>query len=320
MGASVAVIGASGYAGGELLRLVAGHPSFELVAASAGRREGADVAGVLPQLAGVVSGTFVSTADALEASVDVTFCCLPSGSPEASSAAGEIVGDLSDTYRADPGWVYGSPELDRESIRGARRIANPGCYPTAVQLALVPFVRSGVVDGGAVVDAISGVSGAGRKDEDRLLFSNLHGDFGAYGSVMHRHVPEMERGLARYGGSEVGVSFTPHLAPIARGLVATCRMRLAGELSDEAAREILEAAYRDEPFVSVVEGWPTPKPVAGTNRVHVSAHVDERAGWLIASAALDNLGKGAAGQAIQNANLASDLPEAMGLDALGVWP
>jgi N-acetyl-gamma-glutamyl-phosphate reductase len=320
MGVSVAVVGASGYAGGELLRLLALHPTFELGAAAAGRWHGREIVEALPQLAGLISGTFVSAEEALGAGVDVCFCCLPSGSGDAAEAAAGIVVDLSDTHRGDPGWVYGLAEFDRESIETATRIANPGCYPTAVQLALVPFVRAGVVDGGAIVDAISGVSGAGRKDEDRLLFANLDGDIGAYGTVEHRHVPEMEAGLQRAGGREVQVSFTPHLAPLSRGLVATCRMRTATDIDDDGALAILQDAYADQPFVTPVDGWVSPKPLAGTNRATVSAHVDARTGWLIASAALDNLGKGAAGQAIQNANLAMGLPETAGLEAIGVWP
>lgn len=314
------VLGASGYAGGELLRLLTGHPSFEVVVASAGRRAGSELGAVLPQLRGGSAGVFVTTDEALATEVDVWFCCLPSGSDEAGSAAGRVVVDLSDAHRADPDWVYGLPELGRGELRGATQIANPGCYPTAVQLALGPFVRAGVVGDVAIVDAISGVSGAGRKDEDRLLFSNLDGDVSAYGSVTHRHIPEMERGLLRYGGADVTISFTPHLAPLSRGLLATCRMPLTAELDIDAARSLIRTAYRDEPFVSVVDGWPSPKAVSGSNHVHLSVQVDERAGWLIVSAALDNLGKGAAGQAIQNANLASDLPETMGLEALGVWP
>jgi N-acetyl-gamma-glutamyl-phosphate reductase len=297
------------------------HPAFELAVASAGRHAGADVAAVLPHLYGTGPGTFGPASDALDADVDVCFCCLPAGSDDAGRAAARIVVDLSDTHRADSTWAYGLPELNRDGIRGASRIANPGCYPTAVQLALAPFVRAGVVGDAAVVDAISGVSGAGRRAEDRLLFANLDGDVGAYGSGTHRHVPEMEAGLLRYGGTAVEVSFTPHLAPIARGLLATCRMRIEDRTldDDDKARRLLIDAYGTESFVTVIDGWPAPKAVAGTNRVHVSARVDDK-GWLIASAALDNLGKGAAGQAIQNANLASDLPETTGLEALGVWP
>ncbi|MQA99086.1 MAG: N-acetyl-gamma-glutamyl-phosphate reductase [Actinobacteria bacterium] len=319
MGASVGVIGASGYAGGELLRLLAGHPAFEVVVAAAGRRAGDAIADVLPHLGGLDAGVFAPIEQALGAQVDVCFCCLPSGSEQADAVAAGVVVDLSDTHRFAPGWAYGLPELDRDEVRGATRIANPGCYPTAVELALAPFIRAGVVGDSAIVDAISGVSGAGRREEDRLLFTNLEGDVSAYGSVMHRHVPEMEEGLRRYGGATVTVSFTPHLAPVARGLLATCRMPASG-LDDESARSILRDAYRGEPFISVVDDWPGPKAVSGSNRVHLSARVDERADWLIVSAALDNLGKGAAGQAIQNANLAGDLPETMGLEAVGVWP
>lgn len=320
MGATVTVVGASGYAGGELLRLLALHPSFELALAAAGRKAGTPISAALPQLDGVVRGSFVSSEDALEAEADICFSCLPPGSTDAAGSRAGVVVDLADTHRADPAWVYGLPELGREAIEGATRIANPGCYPTAVQLALGPFVRAAAVQGDAIVDAISGVSGAGRKDEDRLLFSNLDGDIGAYGTVDHRHVPEMEAGLARFGGRPVAVSFTPHLAPLARGLVATCRMRPSDDLDEVAALQILHEAYAEEPFVTVTETWPSPKPLAGTNRVAITARVDRRNGWLIAAAALDNLGKGAAGQAIQNANIAVGLPETSGLDAVGVWP
>jgi N-acetyl-gamma-glutamyl-phosphate reductase len=320
MGASVGVLGASGYAGGELLRLLAGHPSFEVVVAAAGRRAGTDVGSVLPHLRGRGAEAFATTERALATRVDVCFCCLPPGSEAARSVDAGVVVDLSDTHRAHADWAYGLPELNRDAVRGATRIANPGCYPTAVQLALAPFVRAGVVKATAIIDAISGVSGAGRREEDRLLFTNLDGDVSAYGTVTHRHVPEMERGLRRYGGSEVTVSFTPHLAPVARGLLATCRMPANDGLDEHGALAILRDAYQAEAFISVIDDWPSPKAVSGTNHVHLTAHVDERAGWLIVSAALDNLGKGAAGQAIQNANLATDLPETSGLEALGVWP
>ena len=302
-----------------MLRLLAGHPTFEVVAASAARRAGQAMEAVLPHLRGT-PGAFVSTAEALSTRADVCFSCLPSGSEVARSADSPLVIDLADTHRADPAWTYGLPEMNRSAIRDAGRVANPGCYPTAVQLALVPFVRAGVVGDEAIVDAVSGVSGAGRRDEDRLLFSNLAGDMTAYGSGVHRHVPEMETGLARYGGADVKVSFTPHLAPIARGLLATCRMRLTTALDDDGALSVMADAYADERFITVSPAWPAPKAVTGTNRVHLSARVDNRTGWLIASAALDNLGKGAAGQAIQNANLAAGLPETMGLGAVGVWP
>jgi N-acetyl-gamma-glutamyl-phosphate reductase len=228
--------------------------------------------------------------------------------------------DLSDEHRGDVAWIYGLCEFNRDSVPGKKLIANPGCYPTATLLALVPFARAGLIEGPVIVDAMSGTSGAGRKGEDHLLHASLDGNVTAYGSVTHRHIPEMERGLASYGRLEATVSFTPHLVPIARGLLVTARARITGQIDDGDALEVLETAYSTEPFVTAIEGWPSPKSVAGTNRAVVSAHVDERNGLLVASAAIDNLGKGAAGQAIQNANLALGLGETTGLDAVGVWP
>lgn len=171
-----------------------------------------------------------------------------------------------------------------------------------------------------MIDAMSGVSGAGRKSEDHLSFSAMDGDMSAYGSIEHRHVPEIERALARFGNLEATVSFTPHLVPLVRGLLVTARAQLTTELDDTSALGILHDAFDAERFVRVVDGWPSTKPVAGSNGCHVSAHVDARNGWLIASAAIDNLGKGAAGQAIQNANLCLGLDESTGLSTAGVWP
>jgi N-acetyl-gamma-glutamyl-phosphate reductase len=293
-----------------------------VVAAAGGARAGSPVGDVHPHLAGV-SGIVLAGADEVAAAgADVVFSCLPSGALSAhlDRLASAIVVDLSDDHRSDDGWGYGLTEFNRSGIAGSRSIANPGCYPTATLLALVPFVRAGVVEGPVGVDAFSGVSGAGRQAEDRLLLSTLDGSAGAYGTVSHRHVPEMERYLTVFAGRSVVVSFTPHLAPMSRGLVTTVRARLTSDLDDEAAIEVLRASYDGEPFVHVVPNWPQTKAVAGSNRVLVSARVDRRAGFLVASAAIDNLGKGAAGQAIQNANLALGLEETAGLEHVGVWP
>jgi N-acetyl-gamma-glutamyl-phosphate reductase len=187
-------------------------------------------------------------------------------------------------------------------------------------LSLVPFVRAGLIEGPVVVDALSGTSGAGRKMQDHLLHSSIDGNVSAYGTVEHRHVPEMERGLAAFGGSDVTVSFTPHLVPMSRGLLVTARAKLARDIDDDDALGVLQDAYSMEPFVRASTEWPATKSVYGTNNALVSARVDARAGFLVCSAAIDNLGKGAAGQAIQNANLALGLEETTGLEASGVWP
>lgn len=320
MGLSVGVIGASGYSGGECLRLLTAHPVAELVAAGAGRSAGAPIEGLHPHLAGLGLGSFLSAQEALEVPVDVLFSCLPDGALGAlGTPVAATVIDLSSEHRGDAGWVYGLTEWNRDGLP-ASRIANPGCYPTAALLALLPFCRAGVIEGPVIVDGMSGSSGAGRSSDDHLGFAHLHGTTAAYGTVAHKHVPEMERGLASFGGLHTKVSFTPHLVPQARGLLVTARAPLARSLDDASAEAILAEAYADELFVEVVEGWPSTKPVNGTNRAHVAAHVDARAGYLVASAAIDNLGKGAAGQAIQNMNVAFGLEEDTGLASLGTWP
>lgn len=321
MGLQAVVLGASGYSGGELLRLLRAHPAISVAAVAAHTRAGDAVGEALPHLAG--EGTLLLTVpEALRVESDVCFSCLPGGELErhGSSIEAGCVVDLSDDHRADAGWIYGLTEFARSSLPGARSIANPGCYPTASLLALVPFARAGVIEAPIVIDAMSGVSGAGRRSEDRLLHANLSGSAGAYADVPHRHVGEIERGLDAFGGLAASVSFTPHLIPAARGLLVTARGRLRSKLTDRAALGILREAYADETFVKVVEAWPVTKAVNGSNSAMVSARIDERAGWLIVSAVIDNLGKGAAGQALQNANVALGLEETTGLPEIGLWP
>jgi N-acetyl-gamma-glutamyl-phosphate reductase len=321
MGARATVLGASGYSGGEVCRILARHPSLALVAAAAARFAGQPLAALQPHLAGVVEAELLSVQEAAAAEAEVCFSCLPAGVlPSLLDALGaSVVVDLSDEHRAAPGWVYGLTEHARAELSGARRIANPGCYPTAALLVLVPLVRAGLIEGPVVIDALSGTSGAGRAGEDRLLFSGLHGSAAAYGTTAHRHVPEIEAQLAAAGLDTV-VSFTPHLVPMGRGVLVTARARPTCTLTDDDVRATLAAAYEGEPFVYVVDDWPQTKAVAGSNRALVSARVDTRAGWVVCSAALDNLGKGAAGQAVQNANLALGFDESAGLEAVGLWP
>lgn len=320
MGTTVAVLGATGYAGGELLRLLHGHPDLEVLALAGDRRAGEQADVVLPHLAGASLPPVVTIDEALEVAADVCFSCLPTGVLPLEKVSSPLLVDLADTHRGVDGWVYGLPELARAQLPGATRIANPGCYPTATLLCLAPFVSAGVVSGPAIVDALSGISGAGRRGEDRLAFATAESSATAYGTTDHRHVPEIERGLAAFGGVDLAVSFTPHLVPMSRGLLVTARAPLSDDISDGDALSVLEDRYSNEPFVSVSNEWPATKAVVGTNRAHVSSRVDVRAGFLIASAAIDNLGKGAAGQAIQNANLALGVEETAGLEGLGVWP
>jgi N-acetyl-gamma-glutamyl-phosphate reductase len=322
MGATATVLGASGYAGGELLRLLAHHPVLTVAGIGAHSRSGEPVGDALPHVAGVMKGTFGASGEVAAVEADVCFSCLPSGelAPLLEDLRAEVVVDFSDEHRADPGWVYGLPELNRAALPGATRIANPGCYPTATLLCLVPFAAAGVIAGPIVVDALSGSSGAGRTSAPHLMLAELAGNATAYGSTEHRHVPEMERGMRAFAGLDATVSFTPHLIPTARGLLVTARAPLAVELDDGGARAILHDAYDAEPFVDVLDGWPGTKALSGSNSAHVSARVDARSGYLVASAAIDNLGKGAAGQAIQNVNAVLGIDETTGISALGVWP
>jgi N-acetyl-gamma-glutamyl-phosphate reductase len=322
MAYSASVLGASGYSGAELVRLLAAHPSIRPVALAAGAWAGAEAEAALPHLVGASLPALAPLEEAAGTSVDVCFSCLPSGKLAETLPAvrAELVVDLSDDHRADGSWTYGLTEFAREEVARAKRIANPGCYPTAVLLATVPFAQEGLIQAPLIVDAMSGVTGAGRRIEDRLLFGTVDGSVAAYGTVEHRHIPEMERALGSFGGAEMTVSFTPHLVPLSRGLLATVRGRLTRDVPDTDAIEVLASAYAGERFVRVVEGWPGTKAVAGSNGAIVSARVDARTGFLIAACAIDNLGKGAAGQAIQNANLALGLDEHLGLEPFGVWP
>jgi N-acetyl-gamma-glutamyl-phosphate reductase len=346
MGARVVVAGASGYAGGELLRLLAGHPDLELTAVTADNSAGKTVGELHPQLAGVPSlaGLVLRPhAAAALADCDLVFLALPagqSGDIADMAHAGTKIVDLGPDFRlADPDawerhyggshaghWVTGIPELPgaRAQIRQAAEVAAPGCYATAVILALAPLVSAGLADpADIVVVAASGTSGAGRSPRADLLASEVLGSVSAYQvGGAHRHTPEIEQALAA-PGQEVRVSFTPLLVPMARGILATCTARLGdGEATTDLARDVLVGAYAREPFVTVLpEGrWPATGSVAGSNGVHLQAAVDSRASRVVVVAAIDNLGKGAAGQAVQDANLMLGLAETAGLTAIGVAP
>lgn len=320
MGLKASVLGASGYAGGELMRLLHAHPAIAVVGAGALSQAGAGVPGVHPHLLDTGHGDFVGLEDAARLPVDVCFSCMPSGALGALEIEAAIVVDLSDDHRASDGWTYGLTEFARAEVATARSIANPGCYPTASLLGLIPFAEAGVIEGPIVIDALSGVSGAGKGLGDPMSFAALHGSATAYGATTHRHVPEIERGLASFGGAELTVSFTPHLVPMARGLLVTARARLTTTTDDTAMLGVLHDAYNTEAFVSVTPDWPSTKSVHGTNRAVVSARVDARSDLLVVSVAIDNLGKGAAGQALQNANLALGLGETSGLEQIAIWP
>ncbi|MDA8319317.1 MAG: N-acetyl-gamma-glutamyl-phosphate reductase [Actinomycetota bacterium] len=367
----VGVIGASGYAGGEVLRLIAGHPGLELAVATADSSAGKPVAEVHQNLAGqagIGDLTFAPHEAAAPAGCDLAFLALPAGASAAAAASlGEAVKivDIGPDFRlADPAawerhypgphagrWVTGLPELPgaRARVRAATRVAAPGCYATASILALAPLVGAGlVVPEDIVIVAESGTSGAGRSLRANLLASEVMGSVSAYQvGGLHRHIPEIEQALSEVaagltgwgadapgadpadaagtGGTPDGarVCFTPVLAPMPRGILATCTARLAAPGTGTAdLRAALTAAYAGEPFVTVLpEGrWPATAAVAGSNGVQVQVTADVRSGRAVVVAAIDNLGKGAAGQAVQNANLMLGLPETAGLTAMGVAP
>ena len=356
----VGVVGASGYAGIELMRLCAGHPLFEVAVATAGGHRGDSVAAHTPSLAAAYpSLSYAPTEASGLDGLDVVFLALPHGQsqhlvPELHPRVGVVV-DLAADFRLHdpalyPAWygephvapdllgqfVYGLPELHRAELQGAHLIAAPGCYPTATLLALAPLVESGVLavagpDDGAgavpslIVDAASGVSGAGRVPKDNLHFGAVDEDFVAYGLLDHRHTAEMEQGLG------TPVLFTPHLAPMVRGILATCYARpsrheskaggaATGGVTTATVMEVLHQRYDDEQFVVVTDAPPSTKATSGSNCAHVSARVDPRTGWVLVLAAIDNLVKGAAGQAVQCANLALGLPEGTGLPIAGTYP
>ena len=333
------ILGASGFTGAELLRLCAQHPDFEVVVATGDSQAGVRAADLYPSLAAAYPDLVFEAFDPAAADgLDLVFLGLPH---EASLAlAPQLVGkvgcvvDLSAAYRLKdaslyPQWygfthdqpellasaVYGLPETHRAELRGARLVATPGCHVTAATLALAPLVRAGLVaTEGVVVNSITGVSGAGRALKHTSMFCTVDEDVTAYGLLDHRHTPEIEQ--------EVGaqVLFTPHLAPMNRGILATCYGRPAGSVSTAAVMGALRDVYADEPFVVVTESSPSTKATLGSNAAHVTARFDERTGTVLALCAIDNLAKGASGGAVQAANVALGLTETAGLQTVGMYP
>jgi len=341
-----AVAGESGYAGGELLRLIAAHPGMKVGPLAAGSRAGELVGAVHPNLVELAALPLVETSADVLAAADIVFLALPHGESAALAAQlpeGLPVVDLGadfrlsshgawETYYGGPHagtWTYGLPELtvggvpQREAIRQSTRVANPGCYPTSVALAFAPVLEAGLAEPDVVVVAASGTSGAGRKATDALLATQVMGSMSAYkvgGS--HQHTPEMEQSLTSAAGVPVTLSFTPLLAPMPRGILATVSAPMRAGVTESAVRAALASAYADEPFVHLLpEGqWPQTSSVSGSNAAHLQCAVDEHAGRVVVVCAIDNLGKGAAGQALQNANLILGLPDGMGLSANGIAP
>ncbi len=343
VGRTAAVAGASGYAGGELLRLLLAHPGLAVGPVAGGSSAGRAVTDLHPQLPQLAGETFVATDPAVLADADLVFLALPHG------RSGALVADLppdlpvvdlgADFRLADARawstyyggthagtWPYGLPELPgaRAALAGATRVANPGCYATAVALALAPVLGAGLVEpADVVVVAASGTSGAGRGLKAHLLGSEVMGALSAYkAGGTHQHTPEMEQSLTAVAGASVSLSFTPVLAPMPRGILATCTAVLADGTSEGDLREALHAAYDSEPFVHVLPAgtWPTTAATLGSNSVHLQVAADGHSGRAVVVAVLDNLVKGAAGQAVQNANLVLGLDETTGLPVAGIAP
>ena len=342
--ASIAIVGASGYAGAELVRLLVRHPSVEILALTAERKAGRPFAEVFPHLAGPALPDLVQLADVDWEGIDVAFFGLPHGTTQevvAGLPKGLKVIDLSADFRlADlevyAQWyghahrapalqaeaVYGLTELARDAVAGARLVAVPGCYPTTALLPLVPLVEAGLIEAdGIIVDSKSGVSGAGRGAKETSLFAEVGEGIHAYGVAGHRHAPEIEQGLSRAAGRPVSITFTPHLVPMNRGILSTIyvglRRAAAGDL-----RAALAERYWGEPFVRVVpEGVaPATRHVRGSNHCLIGVFADRIQGRAIVLSVIDNLVKGAAGQAVQNMNLVCGFDETTALEQEALFP
>lgn len=342
MGIRTAVAGASGYAGGEVLRILAGHPEFEIGALTAGSNAGAELGAHQPHLRSLAGRVLEETTPGTLSGHDVVFLALPHGrSGPLAEQLGEdvLVIDCGADHRlADPAdwerfygtphagtWPYGLPELPghRDALRSARRVAVPGCYPTAVSLAMFPALVAGLAEPDVVVVAASGTSGAGRALKPHLLGSEVMGSVSAYAvGGTHRHTPEMIQNLSAAAGEPVSVSFTPTLVPMSRGILATCTAKARPGVTAASLRAAYEEAYAGEPFLGLLpEGqWPATSMTLGANTVLVQVALDEAAGRVVVVAAVDNLTKGTAGGAVQSANLALGLPEELGLTTIGVSP
>lgn len=339
----VGIVGGTGYSGVELLRLLAHHPQCSLAVITSRGEAGTPVATMFPSLRGHVALDFSAPSDDALKQCDVVFFATPNGVAMQQARmlfdAGVKIVDISADFRLKDvtSWekwygvkhacpelvaeaVYGLPELNREQIKHARIVANPGCYPTSVQLGFMPLIKHKLVDlGHLVADAKSGVSGAGRKAEVATLFSEASDNFKAYGVSGHRHHPEIVQGLEQMAGSWVGLTFVPHLTPMIRGIHATLYARLQGS---ENLQTLYENFYAHEPFVDVMPtgSHPDTRSVRGSNLCRIAVHQPRDGGTAVILSVIDNLTKGAAGQAIQNMNLMCGLAEATGLEQIALMP
>lgn len=337
------VVGGTGYTGVELLRILVTHPQVQLLAITSRKESGMPAADLFPSLRKRLDLKFTTPDDGRLAECDLVFFATPHGvamrqTPELLTAGTRVI-DLAADFRIRDAalwekWygmphacpdllgeaVYGLPEVNRETIRSARLVANPGCYPTAVQLGFLPLVEAGAVDcGHLIADAKSGVSGAGRKADMHILFAEASDNFKAYGVPGHRHLPEITQGLSRIAGNTVGLTFVPHLTPAIRGIHATLYSRLTKDVDLQA---LFEKRYTAEPFVDVLPAGshPETRSVRGANLCRIAVHRPQGGDTVVVLSVIDNLVKGAAGQAVQNMNLMFGLPETMGLEHVPLAP
>lgn len=339
----VGIVGGTGYTGVELLRLLARHPQVSLTAITSRKEAGMPVAEMFPNLRGHVDLAFCDPQQAGLENCDVVFFATPNGIAMQQArellTAGVRVIDLAADFRIKDlavwqKWygmehacpelvaeaIYGLPEVNREQIKSARLVANPGCYPTAVQLGFLPLLEAGLIDPQHLIaDAKSGVSGAGRKAEVHALFPEAADNFKAYGASGHRHLPEISQGLTQFSGESVGLTFVPHLTPLIRGIHATLYARVVKDID---LQSVFESRYADEPFVDVLPAGshPETRSVRGANTCRIAWHRPQGGDVVVILSVIDNLVKGASGQAVQNMNIMFGLPETMGLELIGLLP
>lgn len=333
------ILGASGFAGAELLRLAAQHPSIDVVFGSGGTQAGSLVADLYPNLSSAYPDLTLRPWEEVPDGLDVVFMALPHGVSQSvvPKLGDSLVIDLGGDFRFEhlptyekwygrdhsapelnSKFAYGLVELFREEITGADSVAVPGCYATAAALTIAPMLAEGLAEAkGIVVDAASGVSGAGRDPKPTTSFVAVSETFTAYSLLDHRHTPEMEMALSAHSGAEVELLFTPHLAPMSRGILATCYLRPTGSQDSDELLAQMSDFYAEEPFIEVSERIPSTRATTGSNSVHMTVRKDDRTGWIVALGALDNLIKGAAGQAIQCLNVIHGFVETEGLDITG---
>jgi N-acetyl-gamma-glutamyl-phosphate reductase len=322
MSIRVGIVGVSGYGGGEALRLCASHPSFEVTYVAGESSAGSKLVEKFPGIGNLSDLVIQKWDPAALPALDVLFASLPTGESREALArvpSSTKIIDIGGDHRYVEGWTYGLADVYPDQIRKSSRIANPGCYPAATLGALAPLLQAKLIDPTSIIaDAKSGVSGAGRGGGGTFGFAEVNEDVAAYGLLKHAHLPEINKTIAQMTGASASITFTPHLIPMTRGILATCYAR--GKATTEQCLDAARKFYANRPFVRVTEKPPHTKWATGSNLLFVSYAADPERNLVMALGAIDNLGKGAAGQAVQNANLVTSQPETAGLEGTPLWP